>query len=66
MNIEVKKVNGKWTVNSKLIHDLNPTEAILLDNLIIEARLQSIDIKGEKEFKDLPDWELLLNDKNGN
>lgn len=60
MNIELKKINGKYTFNGKSIKDLNPCESIALDNLIIEARLENLDIKGEIEVKQLPDWEKLL------
>ena len=58
MTLELKKSDGRWTVNGKPYSQLNPTEAALLDDLIINARLETLGIK--EEVKTAPDWGKIL------
>ena len=60
MILHLTKTGGKWLINDKQYHELNPTERRFLEDFIIQSKQE---LKPEKEQKPLPDWDKLLNEK---
>ena len=60
MILHLTKTGGKWKINDKQYHELNPTERRFLEDFIIQSKQE---LKPEKEQRKAPDWGEILKQK---